>query len=332
MSNKTINDYTAANSIDAVNDYLLIEPSNLTVYNKINRNTLLNITGNPVGTTDTQTISNKTLGITNTITVSDSLFTIQDNSDNTKQAQFQLSGNTTGTTRTYALPNASVTLASLTGTETLTNKTITAPTISGGTIDNSTITVDSISGHTTSTIVTVGGVQLNNGVIATTNSITNNGAIAAGAVIPNTLVGSSGTGWAWQPFTPTWTNITVGNGTNKGWYTQIGKLITGYIVFVLGTTSSVGSAAYFTAPVAYSANYPNVSGQFFPVGQATLRAAGTGYSGSVLLNPQVATNAMQLAYATGSPLDFSGISATTPATWTGAGSDAILVAFSYQAA
>lgn len=83
-------------------------------------------TGTFVGTSDLQTLSNKTLNNTNIITVQDSNLTIQDNSDNTKQAQFQLSGITTGNTRTFTVPDASTTLVGTTISQTLTNKTIDA--------------------------------------------------------------------------------------------------------------------------------------------------------------------------------------------------------------
>ena len=56
-----------------------------------------------VGLATTQTLTNKSL--------SDSTTFIIDNSDNTKKAQFQASGITTGTTRTLTIPNASGTLA-----------------------------------------------------------------------------------------------------------------------------------------------------------------------------------------------------------------------------
>lgn len=49
------------------------------------------------------------------LTVNDLEFTLQDNFDNTKKAQFQLSGISTGTTRTYTLPDANASLAVLTG-------------------------------------------------------------------------------------------------------------------------------------------------------------------------------------------------------------------------
>jgi hypothetical protein len=53
----------------------------------------------------TQTLQNKTLDNTNTATLKDALFTLQDDGDTTKQARFQLSGITTGTTRSYILPD-----------------------------------------------------------------------------------------------------------------------------------------------------------------------------------------------------------------------------------
>jgi len=66
--------------------------------------------GTVVGTSDTQTLSNKSLDNTSTVTVKDANFTIQDNADTTKQAKFEASGIATGTTRTFTVPNASGTL------------------------------------------------------------------------------------------------------------------------------------------------------------------------------------------------------------------------------
>jgi hypothetical protein len=77
-----------------------------------------------VGTGTAQTIQNKTLDNTNTVTLKDTLFTLQDNSDTTKQALFELSGITTGNTRTYTLPDASTTVVGTGTTQTLSNKTL----------------------------------------------------------------------------------------------------------------------------------------------------------------------------------------------------------------
>lgn len=81
-------------------------------------------TGTIVGTTDTQTLTNKTIENTNTISLKDTLFTLQDDGDTTKQARFQLSDITTSTTRTITLPDADITLCGINATQTLTNKTI----------------------------------------------------------------------------------------------------------------------------------------------------------------------------------------------------------------
>lgn len=75
--------------------------------------------GTVLGDTDTQTLTNKSL--------SDSTTYIIDNLDTSKKAQFQASGITTATTRTYTLPNADTTVVGTDTTQTLTNKTITTP-------------------------------------------------------------------------------------------------------------------------------------------------------------------------------------------------------------
>jgi hypothetical protein len=59
-----------------------------------------------------QTLTNKTL-TTPTINVLDNAFNLKDNADNTKIAVFQLSGITTGTTRTITIPNSSFTMGTL---------------------------------------------------------------------------------------------------------------------------------------------------------------------------------------------------------------------------
>ncbi len=65
----------------------------------------------------------------NVIKLPDLTTFFQDNSDATKQLQFQLSGITTATTRTLTVPNVSDTIVVLADTQTLTNKTLTSPAI-----------------------------------------------------------------------------------------------------------------------------------------------------------------------------------------------------------
>jgi hypothetical protein len=86
---------------------------------------------------------------TGVMTINDTKFTLQDNADTTKKALFELSGITTATTRTYTLPNATGTLATLANTsQTFTGSTSFVPATNSGTItiggipQTGTITVD----------------------------------------------------------------------------------------------------------------------------------------------------------------------------------------------
>lgn len=83
-------------------------------------------------------VSDTVISIVEPVTVSDSNFTIQDDGDATKQLKFEASGITTGTTRTLTAPDVSDTLVTLAATQTLTNKTLTSPTI---TVSDSNLTI-----------------------------------------------------------------------------------------------------------------------------------------------------------------------------------------------
>ncbi len=268
MSNKTITDYTAAVSIDAAADYLLLEQSS--VYKKISRNVLLSLASAPLGLTDSQSPTNKVFDNTNSLTIKDGSLTIQNSSSVTKQAVFSLSTITAGQTRTITVPDASLTLVGTATTQTLTNKTLTSPVITGGTIDNSTITVDSIAGHTTPTTVTVANLQIANGVLNTNNSVVTAN-LTDGAVTPAKLTASTGSGWAWSSWAPTPANLTKGNGVQTSTYIQVGKTVFFRYELVFGTTTVMGTDPSITLPVtavSYSASTNVGTGGFTQTGTA----------------------------------------------------------------
>lgn len=167
----TINGLNVAGSIDPVNDYLPIFTASATATQGINRNTLLGLSSQPLGLTDVQSPTNKTFNNTNVFTVKDGSLTLQNSSSTTKQAQFSLANITAGNTRVYTVPDYNATLATLTGTETLTNKTLTSPTISSPTITNATISADSVSGFTTSNTGTIYGLPIAAGVISSAGTV-----------------------------------------------------------------------------------------------------------------------------------------------------------------
>lgn len=328
MSDKVIGDYTAAATIDGSAHYLLIQPgTSATAYKRINRNTLLGVSGQPADISTVQSLTNKTLDNTSTVTLKDTLFTLQDNLDTTKQAAFQLSGITTGTTRTYTLPNATGTLADTSTAQILTNKTLTSPAITGGTYDNGTITVDSIAGHTSATVVTVGGVQMNNGTIGTSNAVVT-ASINDGAVTPAKLTAGTGAGWSWSSWTPSWTNLTVGNGVANCKYIQVGKQVTCRFSFVLGTTSAVGTAIFFTLPVT-AVSYPNIANDVDVIGTGWISAAAV-LGKALFVIADTTTARIYTEGAASTYVNPTDITASVPGVW--ANGSIISGTFTYEAA
>ena len=74
--------------------------------------------------------------------------------------------------------------------------------------------------------------------------------IAVSAITPEKLLIGTGTSWPWRSWTPSWTNVTVGNGTVVAAYSQTGKTVNFHLRFTLGSTSSISGSITFSPPVA----------------------------------------------------------------------------------
>lgn len=318
MSGK-ITDLTAIPAIDRTADLLEIVDISANASYKVTANNLIGISGgSALSTTDTQAVQNKTLDNTNTITVKDTLFTLQDDGDATKQAKFQLSGFTTSSTRTFTLPDATGTITTIAATQTLTNKTLTSPTINGGTIDNATVTVDAVAGHTVANTGTVYGISVTTGTIGSA-------ALATGAVTA-TKIGTDSS-FATTAYTPTITNFTTGNGSVSGSYYQLGKQVFGRAAFAFGSTSAVGGAITITLPVtsvAYTADREMIG-----YGVA-YDDSGTAAYPMVALWASTTTLKVWSQNAAGTSLVAAALSSTVPMTW--ATSDTLTVEFRFEAA
>lgn len=121
-------------------------------------------------------------------------------------------------------------------------------------------------------------------------------------------------------WTPTYTNLTVGNGTVTSRYGQSGKFVFFYWRLVLGSTSSIGSAPKITVPV--TALNINPVGSAYYLDAATAEFIGQtrffDTSNLQLIAPQSGTNSS------------AGLSSGFPFTWTT--SDEIRFTIVYEAA
>lgn len=168
-------------------------------------------------------------------------------------------------------------------------------------------------GMTTDTIVVTTGTSLPAGDIGTADLAAD--AVTAAklddaSVFPaNLTTGLSGSTWAWQDWTPVWTNLTIGNGTNDAQYIQIGKTVHFRIKTVFGTTTTQTNDPRFTLPVAAHAKYTSFVN---PYGVSNYTHAGAYYSGTVG-SPGNSNEAQPFVFLTSATYgSMSGYTATVP--------------------
>ncbi len=151
MADFTLNSKTLETTVDRAADDFLMYDSSAAGLRRTRVNNMLNIVGDPVGTTDMQTLTSKTL---TSPTVSSPI----------------LSGTVVGTYTLGGTPTFPAAVVTLTGSQTLTNKVLTSPTINTATIANPTLTTDTVSEFTTANGVTIDGLNIKDGALTTANS------------------------------------------------------------------------------------------------------------------------------------------------------------------
>lgn len=306
MADQKLSALTTIPAVDRAADLLYIVDTSAGTSNKVTPNGLLGITGAPVGDTDSATLTNKTITSPN---ISGPV----------------LSGTVTGTYTIGGTPTFPSSVVTLTGSQTLTNKILTSPTINTPTITNPTLTTDTVSEFTSGNGVNVDGLNIKDSKLNTANSVVT-ASITDAAVTPAKLVAGTGTGWAWQSWTPTWTNLTVASSTVTAKYVQIGKTVFYRVCVVLGGGNVPSGSVSFTLPVT-SVVYAGTS-TLPHIGDATYYIT-NGYSGAVVwTNTTTASfrvDSVGASYATDTT-----ISATVPNTFAN-GSEIIGQGF-YEAA
>lgn len=154
------------------------------------------------------------------------------------------------------------------------------------------------------------------------SSVVTNASLKTGAGEP---------GGAWDTWTPTLTNLTLGNGTLTAKYKKIGKTIHFKFILTLGSTSSVGTNPYFTLPETAASDYVGAATpEYANIGFAKFLDSGTSnFSGFTNLRTTT-TAAPQLANASSTYLQVAVPSATAPFTW--GNGDALFSVGTYEAA
>jgi hypothetical protein len=134
-------------------------------------------------------------------------------------------------------------------------------------------------------------------------------------VTPKRFQVYNGTGWQdWfvdsDAFTPTWTNLTVGNGTVTARYIALGRFTYASIKFVFGSTSSITGTVSVSLPVAASATFTN---QY--IGQVRMLDASFGFFSGTIQQLSGTAGEILVTRSDGVYASDSLINATIPMTW-----------------
>ena len=138
--------------------------------------------------------------------------------------------------------------------------------------------------------------------------------------------GSFGT---YTAYTPTWTGLTLGNGTQVSAYCQVNNFVHYYGVLTFGTTTSItNSGAGLSLPIASTSVFTNTT---IPLGLLNYRDVSGGFIVSGTATPQSSTVVnLRAENATSTYTQPQFLTSLIPFTW--ADTDLLQWSFIYQAA
>lgn len=139
-------------------------------------------------------------------------------------------------------------------------------------------------------------------------------AIQAGTIQPNNLVSSSGTTWAPQSFTPSWTNFTPGTSTVTAWYSQVGKMVWISLFIKMASGFSVGTDPKFAVPVSASSTF-YTNGDNFVTGYGYMSAGGFAALAAPFFNGDATAIHLGHFSASSTNNNLAASSGTSPGTW-----------------
>lgn len=273
------------------------------------------LTGAPAGTTDVQTLTNKTLEAATLIEpVVDSTGPLEIRVPNPAGAAKALSVTSVGT------PVASV---SATGRAALTGADLTEPVGTGTPL---------IAAAPVDQSVDIVQVKKDGATVAkfdkdgklTAAAVTSSGAVGGTTgTFSGAISASNITTGAWTAYTPTLSGITLGNGGLAATYARVGKTVTVRIRFAAGTTTTFSATTLrFTLPSNFATNYDQL-----PLGPAYFLDSSVG-SPSRTAGAAIATSANQVFLVTNA----TGGTVTNAVPWTWADQDLITMTVTYEEA
>ncbi len=131
----------------------------------------------------------------------------------------------------------------------------------------------------------------------------------------------------WKDWTPTYTNLSVGDGTVVARYVQIGKIVIVHYNLLFGSTTSISGSVELTTPVGAGSTYVSFEDA---VGVANYRDAGSNrFAGTVTMR-DAAKFQLWVHGAASTHVNFTGLSSSVPMTWTT--SDILTFSATYEAA
>lgn len=191
-----------------------------------------------------------------------------------------------------------------------------------GSVSYSEVTNGAASPALTSNYVRVAKVVTSGSAIT---SITQSGIDSLSNPIFPTYTNPTGFNGAWQSWTPTFTNLTVGDGTLTAKYTKVGKTVRGFVNLIFGSTTSISSSVSLTTPSTMANNLT-----WMPMGLVRMVDEGTDtYAGAVSVLTAT-TMLVQVNTANATYSDYNTISGSVPFTWTT--SDRLIIEFCYEEA